>query len=125
MDVQTLQKHVLTLATIEQTDAPMVSCYLNLEAGLDTARRMLDQRVRLLRKTLSPSQRGPFEQAMIRIDSRLAAGFRAESQGVAIFSRGGETGVLPRPRFPRASSHLDNGRLNPEHLPSSRIEGHL
>ncbi len=90
MDVQTLQKHVLTLATIEETDAPMVSCYLNLETGLVPARRMLDQRVRLLRTTLSPSQRGSFEQAMIRIESRLAAGFRAENQGAAIFSRGGE-----------------------------------
>ena len=34
MDILTLQKHVLTLATIEETDAPMISCYLNLEKGL-------------------------------------------------------------------------------------------
>ena len=38
MDIQTLQKHVLTLATIEETDAPMVSCYLNLEKGLPPPR---------------------------------------------------------------------------------------
>jgi len=90
MDVQTLQKHLLTLATIEATDAPMVSCYLNLETGLAPAWRALDQRVRLLRKTLSAPQRGPFEQALCRIDSRLKAGFGAETLGVAIFARGGE-----------------------------------
>lgn len=90
MDVQTLQKHLLALATIEETDAPMLNCYLNLETGLAPARRMLDKRVCLMRKTLSAPQRGPFEQALCRIDSRLAAGLRADSQGVAVFSRGGE-----------------------------------
>ena len=90
MDIQTLQKHVLTLATIEETDAPMVSCYLNLETGLAAARRILDERVRLLRKTLPAPQRDSFDQALLRIDSRLAAGFRAESLGAAAFSRSGD-----------------------------------
>ena len=43
MDIQTLQKHVLTLATIEETDATMVSCYLNLEKGLAAVRLILDE----------------------------------------------------------------------------------
>ena len=90
MDIQTLQKHVLTLATIEETDAPMVSCYLNLETGLAAARRILDERVRLLRKTLPALQRDSFDQALLRIDSRLASGFRAESLGAAAFSRSGD-----------------------------------
>ena len=89
MDIQTLQEHVLTLATIEETDAPMVSCYLNLETGLAAARRILDERVRLLRKTLPAPQRDSFEHALLAIESRLAAGFQTESQGAAIFSRGG------------------------------------
>ncbi|MCX6625578.1 MAG: host attachment protein [Acidobacteria bacterium] len=90
MDIQTLQKHVLTLATIEETDAPMVSCYLNLESGLAAARRILDERVRLLRKTLTAPQREPFEEALSRIETCLAAGFQGESLGAAVFSRGGE-----------------------------------
>jgi protein required for attachment to host cells len=89
VDIRTLQRHVLTLATLEESDAPVISCYLNLEAGLAPARRVLDERVRLLRKTLPAPQRGPFEQALLRIDSRLAAGFRAESLGAAVFSRSG------------------------------------
>ncbi len=89
MDIQTLQKHVLTLATIGETADPMVSCYLNLEAGLAPARRVLDERVRLLRKALPAGQRESFEQALRRIDDRLAAGFLAESRGAAVFSRSG------------------------------------
>ena len=90
MDIQTLHEHVLTLATIEDADAPMVSCYLNLEAGLGSARRALDERVRLLRTTIPAPQRHSFEQAMSRIDSRLAAGFRAESKGAVVFARSGD-----------------------------------
>jgi peptide subunit release factor 1 (eRF1) len=90
VDIQTLQKHVLTLATIEETAAPMVSCYLNLEAGLGAAMRVLDERVRLVRKALPAPKRDAFEQALRRINSRLAAGFRAESLGAAVFSRGGD-----------------------------------
>ena len=89
MDIQTLQKHVLTLATIEETDAPMVSCYLNLEKGLAAARRILDERVRLLRQTLPAARRDSFDQALLRIESRLAAEFQPESLGAAIFSRDG------------------------------------
>ena len=90
MDIQTLQKHVLTLATIEETDAPMVSCYLNLEKGLVAAWRILDERVRLLRKTLPAPQRDSFEHALLGIEARLAAGFQAESLGAALFSRDGD-----------------------------------
>lgn len=90
MEIQTLQKHVLTLATVAETDALMVSCYLNLENGLAAARQVLDERVRLLRKTLPQEKRDAFEQALLTIESRLDAGFQPESLGSAIFSRGGE-----------------------------------
>ena len=33
MDVKTLQQHLLALATLNETGAPVVSCYLNLERG--------------------------------------------------------------------------------------------
>jgi hypothetical protein len=56
------------LATVEETDAPIVSCYLNLEAGLAAARRVLGERVRLLRKTLPEPQRDSFEHALLRVE---------------------------------------------------------
>jgi hypothetical protein len=90
MDIQTLQQHVLTLATIEETGAPMVSCYLNLESGLAAARPVLDARVRLLRKILPAPQRDAFEEALLGIEARLAPGFQPGSLGAALFSRGGD-----------------------------------
>jgi peptide subunit release factor 1 (eRF1) len=72
----------------------MVSCYLNLETGLSPARRVLDERVRLLRKTLPAAQSDAFEQAWSRIDLRLGAGFRPESLGAALFSRAGGRDLL-------------------------------
>ena len=89
MNIQTLEKHLLTLVTLGEADAPVVSCYLNLEAGLDAARQAIDERVRLLRKSLPQPQRELFEQAITQIHTRLAAGFLEESLGVAVFSRGG------------------------------------
>ena len=32
MDVKTLQQHLVMLATLNETDAPVISCYLNLES---------------------------------------------------------------------------------------------
>ncbi len=89
MNTQTLQRHILTLATLVESGAPVISCYLNLERGLAPAKRVLDERVRLLRKTLPAPRRDMFEQALLRIDSRLSAGFRSEILGAAVFSRGG------------------------------------
>jgi hypothetical protein len=70
MDIQTPQKHVLTLATIEETDAPMVSCYLNHEKGQAAARRILDERVRLLRRTPRPAGKHVAVNAITRADVR-------------------------------------------------------
>jgi hypothetical protein len=94
VDTLTLHKHVLTLATLEETGDPVISCYLNLETGFAAARRSLDERVRLLKKTLPAPQRELFEEALSRVASRLAAGFRPESGGAAIFSRGGKQGFF-------------------------------
>ncbi len=90
MDIQTLQKHILTLATIEETGAPMVSCYFNLENGLPAAWGVFDERVRWLRNSLPASQLESFERALLRIEARLAAGFQTESLGAAVFARDGD-----------------------------------
>lgn len=90
MNIQTLQTHLLTLATLEDTGSPVVSCYLNLEAGHVTAKQAIEERVRLLRRTMPHSQRVSFDQAQTAIDCRIAAGFHAECRGAAIFARGGD-----------------------------------
>jgi len=56
VDIQTLQKHVLTLATLEETGDPLISCYLNIEAGLPAATRALEERFRILRSSIPAAQ---------------------------------------------------------------------
>ncbi len=90
VETQTLQRHVLTLAALEETCDPVISCYLNLETGPGAARQALDERGRLLRKSIPALQRERFEEALSRVAARLAAGFRPDSAGAAIFSRGGK-----------------------------------
>jgi len=53
MDLKELQKHIRTLATLPEAGAPVISCYLDLETSESGYRPALDQRVRLLRKSLS------------------------------------------------------------------------
>jgi hypothetical protein len=57
MDVKTLQGHLLALATLNETGAPVVSCYLNLERGPLAYRSALDARVELLRRSLPEPRR--------------------------------------------------------------------
>lgn len=96
MDLKELQKHIRILATLPETGAPVISCYLNLETSESGYRHALDERVRLLRKSLAGETRRHFEEALGQIEARLRAGIAAGATGLAIFARGG-----PQPFFLR------------------------
>ncbi|MBI1790662.1 MAG: hypothetical protein HYR60_24285 [Acidobacteria bacterium] len=96
MDLKELQKHIRILATLPETGAPVISCYLNLETSESGYRHALDERVRLLRKSLAGETRRHFEVALGQIEARLRAGIAAGATGLAIFARGG-----PQPFFLR------------------------
>ncbi|MEK7408050.1 MAG: host attachment protein [Acidobacteriota bacterium] len=88
MELKALQKHILTLATLQESNAPVVSCYLNLTA--DEYLNVLDERVRVLRRSLSGEPLHYFEDALRLIDTFLATGVQAGTKGVAVFARGGQ-----------------------------------
>ena len=90
MDLKELQKHIRTLATLPEAAAPVISCYLNLEPSERGYRHALDERVRLLRKSLAGETRRHFEEALGQIEAHLRAGVRAGTTGLAIFARGGQ-----------------------------------
>lgn len=90
MDVKTLQQHLVTLATLNETSAPVVSCYLNLESGPAGYRSVLDARVDLLRRSLSEPRRSQVAAAMQPIETWLRAPPANGSQGFALFSRAGD-----------------------------------
>ena len=82
-----LQRHILTLANLEEAAEPVVSCYLDLGTGF---REVLNQRVRSLKDRLDRRLRVPFWEALGRIEVFIGTGIRPESLGAAVFSRGGE-----------------------------------
>lgn len=90
MDLKELQKHIRTLATLPEAGAPVISCYLNLETSEPGYRRALDERARLLRKSLAGETRRHFEEALGQIEAHLRAGVAAGTTGLAIFARGGQ-----------------------------------
>ena len=89
MDVRTLQQHLLAQATLEETGAPEVSCYLNLERGPTAYRGALDARVELLRRSLPEPRRSQVAAAMEPIEGWLSGRAANGSRGLALFSRGG------------------------------------
>jgi len=72
MDLKELEKHVRTLATLPEADAPVISCYLdNRETGQSGYRHTLDEQVGLLRKSLTADMRQHFEEALNPIEASL------------------------------------------------------
>ena len=89
MELKNLQQHIRTLVTLEETEAPVISCYLNLEGAESAHWKALDARVGVLRKSLEGKELQYFEEALIPIDSFVRAELLFDACGAAIFSRGG------------------------------------
>ena len=88
-----LRRHIAALACVEETEAPFVSCYLNLERGADGYRSVLADRTFSLRSILKGATHGDFETAMRSIEGYLAEKIRPDAKGVALFSRSVRAGA--------------------------------
>jgi len=92
-----LERHVTLLASVEESDAPFISAYLNLENGESDWRATLDDRVRVLRRVLKGNDLTDLEEAVDKIETWLATDLLPEAKGAAIFVRGtfGGSFMLP------------------------------
>ena len=92
-----LKHHITLLASVEETDAPFISAYLNLENGQSGWRDVLDERTHILRRILKGNDLADLEIALDKIEDWLASNLLPESKGVAIFVRGifGGSFMLP------------------------------
>lgn len=77
------------LATLEEAEAPVISCYLNLEGGETACRKTVDNRARLLRKNVGESGEAFVDEALRRIRSHMRTGLLPGAKGLAVFARGG------------------------------------
>jgi protein required for attachment to host cells len=85
--IEALRGHIATLACVEETAAPFVSCYLNLEQGKRSYDKVLEARASAVRSTLDKSAHTDFDAAMHEIKTYLAEKVRPDAKGVALFSR--------------------------------------
>lgn len=92
-----LKQHITLLASVEETDAPFISCYLNFENGQTGWRETLDERAGILRRILKGNDLADLEETLGKIEAYLASDLLPEAKGVAIFARGtfGGSFMLP------------------------------
>ena len=90
MELNELDQHILTLATLEETRSPVISCYLDLSTIYPGYKTVFDDRVQVLQRTVQEEVRHDFEQALYKIQEFFGARAIAGSSSLAIFSRAGE-----------------------------------
>jgi hypothetical protein len=88
--IEQLDEHIKALSTLEPSDAPMISCYLDVGRTPSDYRTILDDRVHLLRKSLPNKDLGAFEEALTKIEGLLLTGVATVTRGLALFARGGQ-----------------------------------
>lgn len=83
-----LKQNITLLASVEESDVPFISCYLNLEDGPTSWQETLNHRVHILKRILKGSDRSDFEDALAKIETYLMTELLPDTKGVAIFARG-------------------------------------
>ena len=89
MELKNLQRHIRSLATLPETSAQVVSCYLELEKGGIKDPAVIHEQVHHLTTGLAGQERQDFKAAMAAIQRYLAVELSADAKGAAIFSRAG------------------------------------
>lgn len=90
MQLKDLEQLIATLAKLPETDAPVVSCYLNLGGAAPDWHRLSCHARHALRSALPAAARLDFDQAMLRIEAFLRSAPLAGAAGLALFARAGD-----------------------------------
>jgi len=85
--VEDLAEHIRLLASVEATDAPFLSAFLDLRNGVPACSRFVRERAEALQGHLTTTERSDLKQALEMVEERLAQGFGAGTEGVALFAR--------------------------------------
>jgi len=95
--LEELKQHITLLSSVEESDAPFISAYLNLENRQFSWREALDRRERILRRVLKGNDLADLEEALGKIEAWLTTGLLPEAKGAAIFVRGTFGGAFMLP----------------------------
>ena len=83
-----LKQQITLLASVEESDAPFISVYLNLEDKTTGWRETLDNRARILRRILKGEELIDLNEALGKVEAWLATELLPEARSAAIFVRG-------------------------------------
>ena len=72
MELKELQGHIRTLASLPETRAPVVSCYLRVGGGRLKHRRVFTKRIEELRRSFAGEAAQLFEEALVPIERFLS-----------------------------------------------------
>ena len=101
MEHTELQSNVRILATLRETEYPVVSAYLNAERGVAGCMDYLAERVPLLRRTLATEQRDSFDQSVAHIEAYVHQNAQdPDVRGIVVFGRTVEDPFLLQMHFP-------------------------
>jgi hypothetical protein len=89
MELKNLKWHIWTLATLPETNAPVVSCYLALEKGRIKKSNAFEELSWSLRRVTTKQEKQNLEDALEPIATYLACELLPDAKGVAVFSRAG------------------------------------
>ncbi len=90
MEMKELKKHVRTLATLPETDAPVISCYLELFNGKIKSRDTYKELTRAVMVGLSEQELYNVRKAQESITEYLLNNLLPDAKGIAVFSRAGD-----------------------------------
>lgn len=91
MELKELQEHIRRLATVDETDAPVISCYLDVGNGPASYRVELDDRLEILRRTLTSHSLMDFEDALYALEAGMSTAISPRTRGMAAFARAGNS----------------------------------
>ena len=91
MELRQLEDHIRTLATVEEAESPLISCYLDLSKGVIGCRDDVDARFQTIRKSFPARSGAEIGESADRIAAYLNGSISERTQGLAVFSRGGPT----------------------------------
>jgi len=102
MELKELQGHIRTLASLEESDSPMISCYLDLSGGVNRCFEEIGARHQILTKSLSAVGATAIGELTYKIQDYVIGRIEPRTRGMAAFARTGRirSGLRFNLRFP-------------------------
>lgn len=92
--MQQLRRHIIALATLPETDAPVISAFFDLRHPVEVLRSAFESWSVAARGTMSKSARRAYDSAKAEVRALLRQEWPQDVQGLAVYARCGEHPLL-------------------------------